>query len=746
MCLVEVEKAPKPLPACATPVSEGMRVFTRSPTALEAQKGTMEFLLINHPLDCPICDQGGECELQDVALGYGESLSRFTEKKRVVAEKNIGPLIATDMTRCIHCTRCVRFGQEIGGIMELGATGRGEHMEIGTYIEKAVASEMSGNVIDLCPVGALTSRPYRYTGRPWENQQTESVAAHDCIGSNVVVEVRRNEVMRVLPRENEDINETWISDRDRFSYSGLHHAERLQAPMVKQGEDWREVDWESALGYAVEGIKRVMQLHGVDAMAALASTNCTVEELYLLQKLLRGLGAASIDHRLRQQDFSDQDAAPVAPGLGQGIADLQNLQAALLIGSHVRKDQPIAAHRLRKAALRGASVMSISNLDYDFNFPVAQQVVAAPGAMVGELAAVAKAIVETSGVSVPAQYQSALDSASVQDYHRAIAADLKAADNAAVLLGSQAEGQQEFAALRALAALIAELAGARFGYLASGANSVGAWLAGAVPHRGPGGSDIETQGRNAQAILDGTMHGLVLVGVEPEFDCADPGTALEALDATDFVVSVTPFVTDSMRAYADVLLPMAPFTETSGTYVNAEGRWQSFTGSVRPPGDARPAWKVLRVLGNLFDQPGFDYLSSEEVRDELRTLVGDIAPDTAARGALSSPATVPASGLTRIGYVSIYATDGLVRRSAPLQATGDAPHCAVYINQATASSIGLEDGAQAKATQGSHSANLPVIIDECVPDNCVLIPAGVPGADLLGAAYGSIELGTGEGT
>ncbi|MCW9025382.1 MAG: NADH-quinone oxidoreductase subunit NuoG, partial [Gammaproteobacteria bacterium] len=402
MCLVEIEKMPKPVPACATPVTDGMQIHTHSAKALEAQKSVMEFLLINHPLDCPVCDQGGECELQDIAVGFGSDESRYAERKRVIKDEDIGSLIATEMTRCIHCTRCVRFGQEIAGIMELGATGRGEHMRIGTYVARAVNSEMSGNVIDLCPVGALTSKPYRYTGRPWENTQSNAVAAHDCLGSNITVETRRNKVMRVLPRENESINEIWLSDRDRYSYTGLNTEDRLTLPMIKQGDDWKTVDWQTALNYAMDGLKAVInKRQSAQKLGAWVSPSSTTEEMYLMQKLWRAIGSDHIDHRLRQQDFSDQDIAPVFPYLGQSVADLEKVNAALLIGSCIRKDQPIAAHRLRKAAMKGSKIMAVNAIDYDFNFPLSDSIVANPADMVANLAAIAKATLALSGGSTP---------------------------------------------------------------------------------------------------------------------------------------------------------------------------------------------------------------------------------------------------------------------------------------------------------------------------------------------------------
>ena len=740
MCLVEVEKAPKPLPACATPVSDGMRVFTRSPLALEAQKSVMEFLLINHPLDCPICDQGGECDLQDLAVGYGKDISRFDEKKRVVADKNIGPLIATEMTRCIHCTRCVRFGQEIAGIMELGATGRGENVRIGTYVERAVNSEMSGNVIDLCPVGALTSKPYRYTGRPWENIEKQSIAPHDCIGSNIELDVRRNQVMRVVPRENEALNEMWLSDRDRFSYSGIYSEQRALRPQIKQGDEWKEVEWQTALAYTLEGLKTVRNQKGAEQLGALASPSASLEEHYLLQKLMRGVGTNNIDHRLRQQDFSDQDIAPPYPALGQAIADLQDLDAALLIGSWIRKDQPIAAHRLRKAALRGASIMAVNALDYEFNFPLTESLVSAPAEMPSNLAAIIKALLSLSGKTAPAGLASLLENVTVQDSHREVAQHLFNANKASILMGNQVMSQPEFATLRALANVIADLAGARFGYLSEGANSAGACLAGSLPHRGLAGETVSHPGKHAYAMIDEGLGAYVLLGVEPEYDCANSGRALAAMHGADFVVCLTSFVSDAMRDYADVILPISVFAETAGTFVNAEGKWQSYQGAVQPLEDARPAWKVLRVLGNLFELEGFDYVSVDEVRSEIESAAASQAVSTTSEWRCPTSLKTESNGLMRVGHLPLYAVDSLVRRSEPLQATRDTIMAAAYINSKTASQQGLSANQEVRVVQTQYSNKLPVVIDEGVPDHCVFIPAGVKDSQTLGDAYGSVEL------
>jgi len=741
MCLVEVEKAPKPLPACATPVTDGMKIFTQSPRALEAQQSVMEFLLVNHPLDCPICDQGGECDLQDIAMGFGNSTSRYTERKRVVADKDIGPLISTEMTRCIHCTRCVRFGQEIAGIMELGATGRGEDTRIATYVARTVDSEMSGNVIDLCPVGALTSKPYRYSSRPWENTKSESIAAHDCIGSNVIVETRRNEVMRVLPKENESINEMWLSDRDRYSYLGLQSADRLEQPMIKQGDSWKFVDWQTALNYAVEGLKTVIEKDGVDKVGGLISPNATTEEMYLMQKLLRGLGVKNIDHRLRQSDFADQASASLYPSINMNIADLENVNAALLVGSYIRKDQPIAAHRLRKANRNGATMMAINPLDYDFNLKLDTNIISAPSKMVTDLAAVAKALIDlgakADGLS---GIEKLINSVLVNDEHKAIAKSLSEAENAAVILGTQASFQSNFSSLRALSFAIAKLSGCELSELTDGANSAGAWLAGAVPHRTAAGVST-TEGLHAYGMTNETLNAYLLFNVEPEFDCASSSAAMNAISESDFVVNFSSFATDAMKSYSDVLLPITAFTETAGSFVNAQGTWQSFNASVTPEAEIRPGWKVLRVLGNLFEVDGFDFVDIEEVRSEIQSTTSSASQtqyqwsDSESILADTSP-----TGIERIGFVPIYSVDSLTRRSQALQATNDMAQASIIVSPALAKKQGLVQDGIASVTQKGGTVSMSVIVDEGVADNSALVAAAIKETNALADSYGCLEI------
>jgi NADH-quinone oxidoreductase subunit G len=740
MCLVEVEKAPKPMPACATPVMDGMKVYTRSPKALAAQKAVMEFLLINHPLDCPICDQGGECELQDVAMGYGGSLSNYQELKRVVADKDIGPLIATEMTRCIHCTRCVRFGEEIAGIREMGATGRGEHTHIGTYIAKTVDSELSGNVIDLCPVGALTSKPFRFTARAWEIKQYPGIAPHDGLGSNIFLHVWRNRVARVAPRENEALNQVWLSDRDRFSYQALQAGDRLLKPMIKQAGAWKETDWESALAFAAEGLKKASG----DKLGTLASATSTVEELYLAQKLARGLGCPNIDHRLGQADFRDQSQAPLYPALGRRVAEMEQCDAVLVIGAHLRKEIPLLNHRLRQAATRkGAKIIFLNPLAYEYNFSPAISLVAPPSAWLQELAGITKALVEHRAVkSTPAGALNLLKSAEANDTHRQIAEILLTGQKVAVLLGQLAGSHAEFSMLRALAGIIAATSNASLGYTGA-ANSAGAWLAGMLPHRKPGGETSEKIGLDAQAMFEQGREAYLLLGLEPELDAWNGATALESLRQAKFVAALSAFRSPAMEAYADVLLPVGVFAETSGTYVNLEGLWQSFQGVAMPPGEARPAWKVLRVLGNLLDIPGFDYTDSAQITEELRAQVGDKQADTADAWKMpeSLPAPTQADGLQRIGEWPIYAVDALTRRASALQNTQDARSAqGIHLHPGELARLNLSAGQKVKLRGNGETVELEAVSDARVPAGCALVYTGLKENVPLGGWSGSLKV------
>jgi NADH-quinone oxidoreductase subunit G len=661
MCLVEVEKAPKPLPACATPVTEGMKVFTKSPKAVAAQRATMEFLLINHPLDCPICDQGGECELQDLALGYGRDISRFSERKRVVKDKNLGPLVSTDMTRCIHCTRCVRFGAEIQGYPQMGATGRGEHMEIGTYIEHSVDHELSANIIDLCPVGALNNKPFRYHARAWEMNQAALVSPHDAFGTNLFAHVLRGKLMRMVPRENEEINETWIADRDRFGFEGMYSGDRVSQPMLRIGGALQAVDWEVALTAAAEGLQQSAAANPA-ATGFLASPMSTVEELYLLARVARGLGCANIDHRLRQLDFRGQENEAPYPHLGLKIADVERLEGVLIVGSDLRREMPMLAHRIRKAAVTAkAQVAFLNPRRFELMFPVAGYVTAETD-MVGELTALVHAAAGAAGRPVPA----GVGTATVSDAHRTLIGALSHGARHAVILGTLAQRHPAYSQLKALSLALADMCGASLGCITEGANAAGAYLAGAVPHRNPGGAPIATSGLTARQMLDAPLKAYVLLGgIDPANDL---GVDSSALASAELVVAVTTHLPESLRGIVHVVLPIGSFAETSGTFVNAEGRWQSWAGAAKLLGESRPGWKVLRVLANLLGLHGVDYDSSDEIRDALKSLCGERI-----EAARATPAAMPNGQVPTGSWVDIppYQSDVLVRGSEALQKTKD---------------------------------------------------------------------------
>ena len=671
MCMVEVEKSPKPMPACATPVMDGMKISTRSEFARKAQRAVMEFLLINHPLDCPICDQGGECELQDLSLEYGRGVSRFSEGKRVVGEKDFGPLIASDMTRCIHCTRCVRFLQHIAGHKEMGNMGRGENAEIGTFIQHNIETELSGNIIDVCPVGALTSRPYRFSARAWELTESPSIAPHDCVGSNLYLHTMGGKLMRVVPKENEAVNEVWLADRDRFGYQGVNSEDRLDQPMVKKVGGWQAVEWEEALHIIAQALRERVESQGADQLGILVSPSATLEEQTLVASLAEGLGVSNLDHRLRQRDCTGQQDHPAYPYLGQSIEDLEKLDAALIVGGNPRKDQPIIGHRLRKAAVSGASLMFINPVDYHYTFEVAHKAIVTPARMVQTLAGVASALLQEKKVRAPEALQSIIDDTLPDATEQAMAATLNEAGRATVLLGLEAGMHTGFSTLRALAALVAELSGATLGFLSDGANSAGACLAGVLPHRSAAGRVRDKAGLATAEMIKQPLRNYLLVGIEPEFDCADGDQALAAMQQAEFVVALTPFVTERMRDYADVLLPMNCFSETSGTYVNCEGHWQSFAAASRAPGSSRPGWKILRVLGNLLELDGFEQISSEQVRDGLRDRLGEISVDNLQHGEVTDMDHAADEQQGTAG-VSMYSIDNIVRRAVALQQTDDA--------------------------------------------------------------------------
>ncbi len=731
MCLVEVEKARKPLPACATPVTQDMKVLTQSKAAIDAQRAVLEFLLINHPLDCPICDQGGVCELQDFALGYGNSHASFDEAKLAVRSNNIGPLIETWMTRCIKCTRCVRFGDEIAGLSELGVVNRGEHAEISTYVDKFVDSELSGNITDICPVGALTPKPSQYQARNWELQEHESISQHDCVGSNVYIHSRathqpaQRQVMNVVPRENITINETWLSDRDRFSYCGLQSEDRCLSPMMKHKGEWVDSTWQRVLPEIIDRTRAIITHQGEDQLAFVASPNSTTEELYLLQKLARALGTNNVDHRLRQQDFDIADHMPKS-ALAVDLEELEGCDSILLVGSNIRHEQPLLSHRVRKAYLDDAVISAINPCSFNFNFSVTNEIITAD--ILLAVAQLAKAL----GVN-----HTALNAIAESASANQIAESLLQAENSLILFGNYAAECASAMQIKALAQAIEEQTEVKVGLLSSGANTAGAWLAGAVPHRDASGAQLSQPGKHVGQLLgDEPVRAYFLLNFEVEHDVAQTAAALKALKASGLVVCLTSFVSPLMKEYADFILPIAPFSENSGTLVNVAGLQQAFKACSHPHGDARPAWKVLRVMANFFDLDGFDYASTEAVMQELSGLGREHGID-----AIELRSIIPMSiALQRYGYQSIYATDALVRRSQPLQQTALAEDAIVRVNAATAEANNLLGAVTVEVIQDGAVLQLPLLIDDNLADCVVALPSGLVELQGFGAGHSEIQL------
>lgn len=744
MCLVDVANAPKPLPACATPITDGMKVSTKSPRAVDAQKAVMEFLLINHPLDCPICDQGGQCELQDVALEYGKDVSRYEEGKRVVKDKNIGPLISTEMTRCIQCTRCVRFGAEIAGVRELGATGRGEFMEIGTYVEKSVNSELSGNVIDLCPVGALTSKPFRFEARAWELKAKPSVSMHDCVGSNLFFHTLRSKVIRALPREKEALNEVWLSDRDRFSYEGLNHNDRLKAPLIKKDGQWAETDWLSALSFVAQKLSP----DEADNIGVLASPNSTVEEFYLLQKLFRSLGCHHIDHRLRQADHRHQEVMGTFPQLGISLADLESQESIILVGCDIHKEQPIIGHRVRKATLHGGHVYTIGAWQANHHFKVEQSWVGKQGDIITPLQIVIKALYDNlqsdKQALVTREVMSAIANLSPNQAALNAAKAILATKKVSVLLGQFAVNHPQAATIYWLSRLIAKLTDASWGEMSNGANSAGGYLAGALPHRLPFGIKVAKPGLDALQMLQQPRKTYFLLNCEPELDCANAAVARQALKQAKTVIALTAFDSPEYREYADVLLPVTPISEMAGTYVNGLGEWQKFDAVATPLEQSRPAWKVLRVLGNLLHAPDFNYETIEEIGQELQNLANLSQLNQESLLTMPYPGndSKEHKGLVRLAFTSLYAVDGITRRAQALQETFDAKLSQkVRLHSEDAKQYRLHQDQMVYVVENKQrSLPMAIEIDDAIPQGAALVCSGIVQTQTLGAQMSTIEL------
>jgi len=735
MCLVDVEKAPKPLPACATPVTHGMKVYTESRRAIDAQHGVMEFLLINHPLDCPICDQGGECELQDLAMGYGRSVSRFNERKRVVKDKYLGPLVHPDMTRCIHCTRCVRFLEEIAGTCEMGGAGRGDRLEIGTLVQSSIDSELSGNIIDLCPVGALTNKPFRYRARAWELRATPSVACHDGVGSLLYHHALRGRILRSVSKCNEPTNETWLSDRDRYSVHGLYAEDRVLTPRLKHNGEWRDASWDEAIKATVEALKS----HAPD-LGVLMSPSAATEEYYLAQKLVRGLGSDNIDHRLREADFRDDAARAADPAFEMKIADMEKADAVLLVGSNIRHEAPILGHRLRKAWQAGAAISVLNPLDWDFIFETKAKIIAAPQDFVAKLAGIAAALQAVSTEKPSAVVADLVADVKPDDEQQRIADSLLKADTALVLVGQAAMSHLDAAVLRQLAAYIAKASGSALNLLPHGANTVGAWRAGAVPHRAAGVNTAGEDGLDAPGMLEKSLGAYLLWGIEPEFDIDNPARSVSALRSADAVVAVSDFASGALTEVADIILPLAPIAESEGSYFNLDGSEFTFRPAGRSMGDTRPGWKILRRLGAELGLDGFDQVTLLEVREDMKKALEGSKPEPQP---VELEIRNAKKALYRVGEVPLYSPDALCRRSVPLQNTVQADNHFVALHPGDAAELGLEEDGRARVKQPGSDGDgveFPVRITDKVPVGAIWVRSATPGSRALGASMGPIEV------
>jgi len=693
MCLVDIEGNPKPQPACSTPSSAGMKVHTNNEKAKTAQKAVMEFLLINHPLDCPICDQGGECELQDVAMEYGSDISRFTEGKRIVDDKGIGALIQTDMTRCIHCTRCVRFGAEVAGIVEMGATGRGEDLKIEPFLSEGIQSELSGNMIDVCPVGALTSKPFRYEVRSWQMNSIQTIARHDLVGSNIFAQTHKSKVKRVVARDNESINETWISDRDRFSYQGLNSENRALIPKIKVKGEWKDASWSEALDFATNGIKQNAK-EGVQ-FGTLASKTATLEELYLLQKFTRGLGSDNLDYRL---DASNPCNAKVLES-NISLTELEKIDHALVVNSYLRLEQPMINHRIRKATLNGANVSTINAKAFDFNYRISHSLLTSPQNTVATLSSVLKALLDKSSKALP-DHQ---NSVTVHQTHIDIANALLNAERPVVVLGEHVNGNTSSDQVAKLVSEIAQAADAK---------TLNASLTGNA-HSAERVNFKPDNGKNALQILSSDLTAFVLFDVYPNFDCIDSENAIEHLSRDDaFVVVMNSFEDESVLSFANVILPIASFYETSGTHINVDNIAQSYGASVKSAGESKPGWKVIKVLADLLNLEGFDFTDSQQIADEALSLTPSVSEIEVPIGNSEMPK------VTTVWQYTPYACDVVVRHASSLQQT--------QIGQMSEASVCKATAKLLKLSEGDLYQGVPVNINESVAEGCVFVHTYLP--------------------
>lgn len=745
MCLVEVEKSAKTLPACATPVMQDMVVKTKSKTSLQAQKAVMEFLLINHPLDCPICDQGGECELQDLAMGYGYGESRYQEDKRVVKDEDLGPLVSTDMTRCIQCTRCVRFGEEIAGMPELGALGRGDRMQIGTYLETGLKSELSGNVIDVCPVGALTSKPFRFTDRSWEFKQYPSISPHDCLGSNLYAHVKgagskgKYKIMRVLPRENTQINDCWLSDRDRFSYLALNSDQRITSPMVKVGNSWKAVSWQDALDKVCEQLQQVKSKFGSDQIGAVLHPSSTTQEHYLWQKCLREFGTDNIDHRLQASDFSDQKLQAGMPVSSCKLSEIEKMDTLMLVGADVRNEQPLANSRIYKAHRAGAHIITVNAIDYDFNYPIQEKVTASVQSFVLDLAKIVKALLIASKHSIDAKWLELLTDIQPDKQAEKISKCLLIkASKRAIILGAFAQNHPQAAIIRALSNLIIEITGAELIEFTFGANAAGACFAGALPHRTLAGKAVKKPGLTCWELWQKPRQAYILHQVEPSLDTATPNAAVSALKQASCVVALHTFISDELKEYATVILPICAFTENQGSLINFNGVEQPITPVNTPYAEAKPAWKVVRVLANLLGLTGFDYNNIEEVTSEISA--ANKKYDSGKYTYIPKKLSAVSSKLMRVGEWPMYRIDGIVRRAAALQEAQSDRIEKVRMHENTLKNYNLKSATKVVVSQGKQNIICACIVDNRVPEGAIYLSAGFTGFSALDGVIAEVSI------
>jgi NADH-quinone oxidoreductase subunit G len=727
MCLVEIHNSKKTVPACATPINDGMKVYTKSEAALKSQQVVMEFLLINHPLDCPICDQGGECELQDVSMGFGSDHSDYQETKRSVDDQSLGSLISTEMTRCIHCTRCVRFGEEIAGLREMGAPFRGEDVKIGTYVESSIRSEVSGNIIDLCPVGALTSKPFRYQARSWELTQKSGIAPHDCLGSQIYIHTRRGKVMRVIPKECESINETWLSDRDRFSYTGLYSEHRLAQPMIKQNGKWQTVDWSAALNFTASKLGEILAHDGAEQLAAFASPSATVEELFILQKWLRALKVENMDFRLHQNDFSGDKHSIKQINNTLNYAQIEDASAIILFGSQIHREVPLASTRVRKAFLNGCPVASVNIADLQFPFETAEQIVSSPERFLEHIIAIA-ATLKLKDASIPAGLTELIKASKPHSVHKNMAKYFLT-DKPVIITGALFESHPDFLKIRAVIEFISQHTHLKWIHLTQGANANGAWAVNFVPSK---------KGLNVQKALKAKLKSYILHGVEPSHDFADPVLAKAAMADAEFVLALSSFKTDDLLNHADVILPIASLGETSGTFVNLDNEWQSFEGCAQPFEQSRPAWKIYRVLANLSHCPGFDYTSSSEILDDAKKHQVKEAQSLDLSFCLPDALQSSDVEMIKVTEMSIYASDMLTRASQPLQDSAAADRAVIKLNSKTAEKFNLKENVT--VTQDNNEIRLPLEIDDRIDENVVIIPATGQLWHQLGRSFEKVSL------